>query len=240
METIYRSENLCALYNSGAATGVRRPRLVTFEGLGKVTTQGLNLTHPFGYALAGSLRIDIIHVVPRGAHWYQYPDTYDCLAEVRKYLAPETIAYGSSMGGYAVARFSDRLGVSTGVSVSPQASVQNWINEWDDRWMRFAEQIDFLSDDRLQRRDARVWVFTDTDHPGERYHAELIASAGPTEVINVAGVGHPVGGVRINGTVLAKLVIKAFLEGRASVAAFDAMVSTRDREQAPKIGGGNP
>lgn len=231
METIYSSDTLTVFFNRGrpASAPPADPAFVTFEGIG--VEQRNRVGHPvkpFGESLAGKLGIDMVHVVPRGAEWYHYRDMEDCLARLREVVGPSTIAYGSSMGAYAAAHFADRLGVSRGLCLSPQVSIQRRVVPSEKRWQNFAEKIEFLHDDVIAPRRAKLWIFADDRFEAEMEHVRRIAESGPHEIIGVPNGGHPVGPALLEGRVLSRL-IDAFLEGSEDAAAFREMIATSVR-----------
>ncbi|MEL7125155.1 MAG: tetratricopeptide repeat protein [Pseudomonadota bacterium] len=232
-ETIYKSETVQAFWNRGAAPGqTDGPAFVTFEGIG--LGKGKTTPAPFGSVLAEKLGLDLVHVVPRAPDWYHYPDMDACLAAVRPHMGPRTFAYGSSMGGFASARFADRLGLTRALCLSPQYSIQPAVVPFETRWQKHATRIDFLNDDTIPPRAARVWILTDVTDPQERAHAELIAQSGPTEVLDVSFAGHPVGTALREARALAP-IMEMFLEGREDPAALRTLLETTVQERSVSV-----
>lgn len=221
LETIYTSDTLSAYLNPGSDDPAARPAFVTFEGIGLAVRKRTG--EYFGAPLARKLGLDIIHVVPRDTEWYHYHDMDDCLATIRERISPETIAYGSSMGAYAVAHFADRLGVLRGLCFSPQISIQQSVVPFEKRWQTEASRTEFPHDDTIAPRQARLWIFTDMEFAEERAHAEMIAASGPTEIVPVPNAGHPVGQSLLEAGLLGQ-IIATFLEGRESREVFDEML----------------
>lgn len=225
MQPLYTSDTLRAVLNRGAPAGAAgAPALVTFEGRGVERRQASG--DIFAEALAAKLGIDIVHIIPRAADWYHYPDIGACLDAVRPHLDAATLAYGSSMGAYAVARFADRLGVARGLCLSPQYSINPRIVPFESRWQDFARRIAFQHDDSIAPRAARLWIFTDLGFEPERRHAELIAASGPTEIIDVPDAGHPAGPALVEARLL-QPITDAFLQGRESRAGFERLIAER-------------
>lgn len=213
-ETIYDSKTLKAVWNRGSdptrpATG---PAFVTFEGLG-----GLNKVRdrnePFGALLAEKLGIDMIHIIPRAADWYHYDDMDACLEAVRPHVGADTLAYGSSMGAFAAAQFSDQLGIARAICFSPQYSIQPEIVPFEKRWRDYADRITFQHDDTIAPRQSKLWMFVDSEYWQELEHANLIAQSGPYEIIAVPHAGHPVGHALLEAGLLGK-IIDLFLSKR--------------------------
>jgi len=224
MKALYRSDTLTAWVNQGAPDPDTPPALVTFEGIGLAISR--NTGKYFGAPLAEKLGLNIIHVVPRAAEWYHYADMDACLAELRRHVGPDTLAYGSSMGGYGVAHFADRLGVRRGICFSPQISIQRSVVPFEKRWQTEAARIDFLHDDTIVPRNSLLWIFTDTAFPEELEHARMIAATGPCHVVPVRHAGHPVGTALKEIGALAP-IMAAFLEGREDPDRFAALIGDK-------------
>jgi hypothetical protein len=222
MQEIYASETLRAVLNRGTTGAARPAAMVTFEG--RAVEYRKQVGGMFAQPLADRMGIDIVHVIPRRADWYHYPDMDDCLAAVRPFLDSATLAYGSSMGGYAVARFADRLGVARGLCLSPQYSIQKRIVPFESRWQEFAQRIAFLHDDAIAPRRAQLWLFADLCFDAEERHVRLIAESGPTQIVSVPYGGHPVGRPLVEVKVL-QPILQAFLDGTEDRAGFERMIA---------------
>lgn len=229
LKPIYQSDTISAYLNPGDTEGP--VQIVAFEGLGVIKKKSAR--EYFAAPLVPRMGLSVIHVVPRGDDWYQYPDMLDCLKATRPHLGPQTFAYGSSMGGYAVARFADALGVARGLALSPQFSIDRRVVPWERRWTPQSRRIPFLYDHDRPARRARVWVMTDMTWDLEAGHAKAIAAEGPTEIVNVPGAFHPAGPALLEARVLAPLV-SGFVAGTEDV--DDIRTQLADRLPATSYG----
>ncbi len=210
------------------------PAFVTFEGVGLEKRKAKG--EPFAAVLAQKLGIDIIHVIPRAADWYHYPDMDACLDAVRPHVGPDTIAYGSSMGAFVAARFSDRLGIRRALCFSPQYSIQPGIVPFERRWQDHAARIDFLHDDSIAPHDATLWLFVAPEFPEEIEHVRMIAPSGPHRIVPVPFSGHPFGTALLEAGVLGE-IIAMFLDGREEAGALaDLVARTQDLSSTVKMG----
>lgn len=184
---IYKSHNVGLILNN--RNNNNELDLITFEHVRP--SYSFPPQVPFGSKMAHHLDLNVLHVLPQGADWYQYDDREDWLSIIKGFCSGSTLAFGSSMGGYAVARYSDQLGLKRGLCFSPQYSIQRTVVPAEKRWVEHANRIDF-SLEANSARDNLLWVFYDP-YSDDRHHAHLIAETGRTVLIEVPYAGHPVG-----------------------------------------------
>lgn len=189
--TVFESDQLTAIWH-GPSTTRTQAKIVTFEGVGGATC-GTAHKQFFGARLVNSLNTTIIHVIPAKANWYQDSDILRCLEVVRPHLATDAFGYGSSMGGYAVARFADTLGLTRAVALSPRYSVDPNVAPWAAAKYRQTDHITFRYDGNRPKRRTQLWQLLDPLLPTEALHAAHLADEGPTHTLHVPGAGHPVG-----------------------------------------------
>lgn len=181
--------------------------------------------HAFGEAFFESCGLDAIHIIPSRNEWYQHPDLPTALDLVRTFTCryARVATYGSSMGGYAALRFSDRIGADVAVAISPQYSVQPPFGDFDPRWAYPRRTTTWLFEkpgETLPPVEVAC-VFYD-DQGLDRPHAEAIATDLPqAKLIRVRHGGHPVGAVLAQTGILAVTVLDA-LHGRVDVLSVTA------------------
>jgi hypothetical protein len=180
----------------------------------------------FGKPLVNLHKIPVVHVVPTTASWYQDADIFECLAAIRPYLSADAFTYGSSMGGYAVARFTDALGLRRGLALSPRYTVDPKIAPWSAAAHRRTDHITFRYDATRPRRRAHLWQLLDPEIDAEAKHARFIASEGPETTLHVPGAGHPVGPALAECGLLHPL-IRDFLRGAETPTTFQAAIHSR-------------
>lgn len=215
------------IYSSKTVT-LRKAEFGKDESIGLVTLENVRASYnfppeiPFARNMAKHNQVNAIHVLPDGPRWYQYPDRADWLEVLKRKCSSETLAFGSSMGGYAVAQFSDFLGLKRGLCFSPQFSIRPDIAPGQQYWRRFAEKIEFLYEDEKLKRKNLLWVFYDP-FDNDAHHAQKIAETGPCELIEVPHAGHPVGTcLRENGSL--HRLEEMFLRGEENRAEIEELI----------------
>lgn len=104
------------------------------------------------------------------------------------------IAYGSSMGGYAGIAFSKRFDIDGVLALSPQFDIRQ---EWDQRWSKYASQIDFkhlINEYSISKRCVYCVVCDpyDKDYLHYKHIESLIPSSNLISVL-IPFSGHPSG-----------------------------------------------
>lgn len=163
---------------------------VTFQSYTDVRT----LDRPgFGEAFFRSRGIDAIHVINRENLWYQHAELPDALAVIRAVATNygTTVAYGSSMGGYAALTYGNACGAQVGLGISPQFSIDPAIAPFENRWLFDAQRI-------VHRRDEPdplplQYIVYDPRDVLDNAHFELFAARSRTVGVRVPYAGHPVG-----------------------------------------------
>lgn len=224
LRSLYVSENLTAIWH-GPQECQGAARIVTFEPVGGASSMAQQGKF-FAWPVVQNHRVPVIHIVPSQAYWYQEPDMAACLDAVRPHLSCDAFTYGSSMGGYAVARFTDALGLSRGLALSPRWSVDPAVAPWAKAPNRATDHITFRYDRARGPRRARLWQLTDQTIAAEAQHAHPIAREGPTDTLDVPGAGHPVGPALMECKLIHHL-IATFLQGCEDPVDFQARIHER-------------
>lgn len=148
----------------------------------------------FGEEFFAARGIDAIHVLSRDNRWYQHPELPEALAAIAAATEgyARTIAYGSSMGGFAALRYGATCGAMAGIALSPQFTVDPRVAPFDRRWADDVARIAFLDDAHLPTLPEQ-YVAYDPHDAHDRRHFALFAARSPTSGIPVPYGGHPVG-----------------------------------------------
>lgn len=195
------------------------PLVVTFQsaamGGGSGGENGLDKTG-FGETFLAKAGVNAVHILASHNHWYQTPEIFEVLAEVRQIAAQASriVTYGSSMGAYAAIRFAPDLGAHAAVALGPQYSVNPAKAPFEKRFARFYREDEWLFDefDAAAYGGINVLMLYDPlDDDGK--HAKLLMSAIPS--INPMALpfcGHPVGPV-LKQTGLVSSIVKDMAAG---------------------------
>jgi hypothetical protein len=148
----------------------------------------------FGEHFLRDRAVDAIHVMGRENNWYQYPEMPEAMAAIAKVARSyqRTIAYGSSMGGYAAIRYGGAAGAATALAISPQFSIDPAVVPFDRRWEGEAHQIDFA----LERSwtppfAATSYILYDPRNLDRRHVALFAKRYGGVVPVPIPDSGHP-------------------------------------------------
>lgn len=216
-EQIYRSDTL--LVRRVVVAGCGR-WVVTFDHY----DSGYGLDREgFGEAFLRASGISAIHVLGCGNDWYQYEDIFAAAAVVRAATAgaERTVAYGSSMGGYAALRLADAVGADAVLALSPQWSIDPAIARWDDRWLQDSRRIRWMPAlNGPMRSVAKGVLIYDPCQPHDRRHAQIIAGEISVQLLPMPYCLHPV------TTFLAEVGLLGAILGDVIHDRFDARAMT--------------
>lgn len=169
----------------------------------------------FGRDFLDKQGISGIYWIARWNHWYQPPGCLAALPAVRAHLARlppgPRLTYGASMGGFAAALYSQRLGADAVLMLAPQFSNDPSKPPFETRWAREAAAIRFADDDLLPAisRAARKFVVYDSTGQDAR-HAALFAQVPGTTLLPTPRAGHAMGHFLLQTRLLQELVLRAF------------------------------
>lgn len=169
----------------------------------------------FGRDFLDRQGISGIYWIAKWNHWYQPPGCLAALPAVRAHLAGlppgPRLTYGASMGGFAAALYSQRLGADAVLMLSPQFSNDPAKPPFETRWAREAAAIRFADDDVLPAisRQARKYLVYDSTGQDAR-HAELYAQVPGTMLLPTPRAGHAMGHFLLQTGLLQELVLRAF------------------------------
>ena len=183
---------------------------ITFTPSGNRSLEGLG----FGGKFLLDNKIDLISVKCNNDNWFQsIPEESFALInkiiELKGYKT--TVAYGSSMGGYAAIQFSKKFNCDVVVALSPQYTI---LEEFDKRWESHSKKIDWKYDITSENLsdDCKYVVFYDT-YDLDKEHADrlkvLFGSDNFTGVAIPFG-GHPVSNYLHESGILKELVLRIF------------------------------
>lgn len=83
------------------------------------------------------LELEAIGFVAKRKNWYPAASMHAAAEATRRLLRPRTIGYGFSMGGYAVLKYGRMLGLSHGLAISPQVTINPAEVPQDRRFHKF-------------------------------------------------------------------------------------------------------
>jgi hypothetical protein len=150
----------------------------------------------WGDALAVSLGLNAIFLVPRGETWYPFRQMSRALDVVADYCRQysDVILYGYSMGGYGALKFSRYLGASRVIAFSPQSSIEPVICVSNDRryFQHYVGGVhDGMSIGPEDVVDSDVFVFFDENYGPDRFQVDLMRHSGVgARYISLRGMSH--------------------------------------------------
>lgn len=180
-----------------------------------------------------SRNIAATHVLTRTNAWFQYPDFDIVLAAVREKTRSATriLAYGSSMGGYGAVRFSDAVGASQVIALSPQYSIDRQVMPNERRWLSHSRRTRFIAARNGPITcSANVLIFYDPHGP-DRDHALRIAQDIPVRMLAVPYGGHPVGSFLSEAGLLTQLLVD-MLDGGVDLSGLEQACRLARRHSA--------
>ena len=217
---VFRSENLLAR----AAVGMSPDRcVVTFSPWEDYHSR----ERPgFGEGFFKREKLDAIHIIPNGNHWYQYPEFKDLCARVAALTTTykHVVAYGSSMGGYAAARYGQWVGANVALALSPQYTVNPWRRPFDRRWIGASRRIKFLHEGERAAAPRAIVVFDSRDKDAK--HANLFRELTDVVAVELPNSGHPCTGLLADLGVLESAILDVCFD-RFDAEAFALDVNSR-------------
>lgn len=160
--------------------------LVTFESAHDIRNSA-ELAQPFGLTMAQLLDVSVITVVCQRPTWFRAASVYsffDAMTDEGVFDGFEHVMfYGAGLGGYAAAAFSVAAPGADVVVVSPQATLDPRMTEWDPRFtsMRkrsFTDRYGYAPD--MVQAARHTLVLYNHDEDLEAMHASLFAQEGVT------------------------------------------------------------
>jgi tetratricopeptide (TPR) repeat protein len=169
----------------------------------------------FGRDFLDRHAISGVYCIARWNHWYQPAGCRAAVPAILRHLESlppgPRMTYGASMGGFAAALYSQRLGAEAVLMLAPQFSNDPAKPPHETRWMREAQAIRFEDDDLLPAisRKARKFVVYDSTGEDAR-HAALFAQVERTELLATPRAGHAMGHFLLQARLLQELVLRGF------------------------------
>ncbi len=167
----------------------RGPRLlVTFETIDSIRARN-NMDVPLGWALLGSQDWSQLCVLSHGETWFRHRALYghfDRMIDDAVFDAfDQVVFYGAESCGYGAAAFSVAAPGATVIALSPQATLDPRIAEWDDRFVHmrrtsFTDRYGYAPD--MIEAARRAYVLYDPTGMEEAMHAALFNSANVSRI----------------------------------------------------------
>lgn len=191
METIFLSENIRVKQRLKDSPYC----VVTFDSYTDARP-GNHDRLAFGERFFGERDVSVIHILNGRNNWYHTPEWAQAMSRVRDVTSrhQRTLAYGSSMGGYAAMRFAEFVGASAILSISPQYHMSRERAPFETRWKRDAKKVRWRVElDHPYRADIPAVIVYDPRLTNDRMHVEYIAREAPVTHLKAPFSGHPSG-----------------------------------------------
>jgi hypothetical protein len=150
----------------------------------------------WGDALAVSLGLNAVFVVPKRGSWYPHCQMSSVLGVVGDYCRrySDVILYGYSMGGYAALKYSRYLNASRVVAFSPQSSIEPLVCKQNDRryLLHYASDMhDGMGVVPADVAGSGVFVFFDDKYGPDRFQVDLLRGSGvDARYVSLRGMSH--------------------------------------------------
>ncbi|WP_428821449.1 tetratricopeptide repeat protein [Microbulbifer sp. MCCC 1A16149] len=170
-----------------------------------------------------------LHFSCVGNDWWQYKEFLPICKEIGEIIASRfswRVGYGSSMGAYGALLFSSALKLNKVIALSPQFSIDRKKVEFEARWAKEAERINFIFDDmcRALSHSANILLAYDPNDDDSKHISKFPAQSNVTKM-KLSGAGHPVGIALQQAGMLGQLVSQ-FLDNSISVDEFESDFSS--------------
>ena len=212
--------------------------LVTFESAHDIRN-GQDDALPVGIKIAQKLDVAVITIICQKPTWFRAPTVFaffDALTDDGVFDSFEHVAFfGAGLGGYAAAAYSVSAPGCDVVAISPQATLDPRVTEWDPRFpsaRRFSWTDRYGFAPEMAEAARHAMVLYNPDDELEAMHASLFARDGTTR-FRCRHMGRDVLGaledMRILGDTL-RLALTAELSGQSF-----ARLYRRRRDYAPYL-----
>jgi pimeloyl-ACP methyl ester carboxylesterase len=173
----------------------------------------------FGRVFFQNRKISCVYIIPIWNHWYQYEYIGDAIDIIRLFARnfKKVVIYGVSMGGYAALKYANYLGSSGVISISPQAVITGTQSEFDKRFSRFWDKIEFKSDSWTSETNHPIntMVLYDKYHVEDNGHAKIISrNIKHAKMVGLPFSGHEVFAVLNEAGILSDFIF-ALINGKA-------------------------
>lgn len=205
---IFEDEEILVLYRSGASDF----SLVTFAAVGHAPDRDWF----WGEPLARKLDLETIGFVAKRPNWYPVASMARIAPLVRAALKPLSLGYGFSMGGYAVLKHGAALGLTHGLAISPQVSIDPADVPGDPRFHRHFDPV-LHGEMRVAPGDAPpvAFVAADPHFPQDAVHLDQAVRVAGAQPVPMRFLKHAVI-ARFTSTALFDQVARLVLAGDAA------------------------
>lgn len=176
----------------------------------------------FGQKFFDDASVSGIYFIARWNHWWQTEGCAKAVAaaaEALGRLAPHmTMTYGSSMGAFGAALYSQRLRADRVLMLAPQFSTDPAKPPYETRWAREAKRITFIDDDMAGSISPESQKFIVYDPREDAHQSNLFALVPNTTLLPIPFGGHNVSHFLQQSELLMPLVRQALggsLEARS-------------------------
>jgi hypothetical protein len=207
--------------------------LVSFETVAGIRAGGGN-QRPLGFQVASGKGWSSLTVVARADTWFRDKHVWGYIDRLIDEAFFEdfdrVVFYGSGMGGYAAAAFSCAAPGATVVAVSPQATLDPALADWDTRFLR-ARRLDFTSRfgfaPKMTDGASDVFVIYDPSRKVDAMHAALFNRDHVTK-LRVRGLGRDTA-ADLEGLAILRPTLEAACTGTLTAQRFYGMFRSRRR-----------
>lgn len=205
--------------------------LVTFETVADARAD-VRRALPLGLRMSEGTGYSQLAILAKSHRWFRDPSVYgyfDRLVDDGFFEDFDRVVfYGAAMCGYAAAAFSVAAPGATVIAVSPQATLDPRIAEWDHRFtgmrsVSFTDRYGYAPD--MLEAAERAYVLYDPDEDEDAMHAALFYRRNVAR-LRCRGFGRRLAGDLAAMEIL-KPILKAACEGRFSEAEFHRMFRRR-------------
>lgn len=197
---VFDDDEIQVIFHPGASEML----LVTFGPLNSLA-DGADF---FGRPLAQRMKLSALGFMAKRPNWYPEASMQKALAATQELRArfSEVATYGSSMGGYAAAKYSRPLAATTTLSLCPQWSIDpQHVADYDRRYEHYFREGRTGGPIRGDDVSGNIYVFVDPAYSPDLDHARRIPTA---ELVPVHSASHHVAGM-LAGTVAFQSLLAA-------------------------------
>ena len=216
--------------------------LVTFESAADIRSNQ-DLGMPYGLLLAQKLNVTVMTIVCLKPTWFRAKpvyDFFDALTDQGVFDDFEHVCfYGVGLGGYAAAAFSVAAPGSDVVVISPHATLDPRLTEWDSRFggirrLSFTDRYGYAPD--LVRAARHALVLYDPEDDLDAMHSALFARPSDAQGLTrfrIRHMGRDLASVLDEMGILSA-TIEAGLSGRLDLVRFSELYRAR-RDYGPYL-----
>ena len=200
--------------------------LVTFSSFG-VFADGVSY---WGQSVAEKLDLSCIGIISKADTWFPETSIDRCLAEIMPHLRGRVIVYGSSMGGYAAIKYSDRLRADTVLAFAPQATISAEDLPGNTYARYFRADLHERMLIRAEDLGGLIYLFYDRLFRDDAAHVALLPRSGRIRVVPVDGLRHNASAIVVGSAIVGALFRHALARDETGIASLVRAAKRRTPE----------